>query len=316
MPPIKQETRLSATHQEKLYPKLCRYDAQNGRYPLITGGIRGRVHEMGAEPTYLILFVFREATLSVNMRICDLLRDYFGSLKPKLAELSIKKLPMNPQPASRLRPIASACRKRPTNHGRFQTRRCRGEIAGKPVFCFTFRVVWNRKKIEILRRYNRSALKDRNALHGIAQLAHVARPRIRKQPRCSISCKPLFGSFRRGTREKVLGKRNNVGQTFAQWRDRQRHHGKPIKQVFTKAAIANSRCQIAIRGSDNPHIDRFGLATQWDNLAGFQNAKQLGLQGQAHIADFIEQKRAVVGLPESTLAVCHRTRESAAHMAE
>jgi len=52
-----------------------------------------------------------------------------------------------------------------------------------------------------------------------------------------------------------------------------------------------------MRGDHHPHINRdgFGCADSLQ-LAFFQYAQQLGLHGEGHIVDFVEQERAAMRL--------------------
>ena len=66
-----------------------------------------------------------------------------------------------------------------------------------------------------------------------------------------------------------------------------------MKEVLAEFAFAHQLFQIAVRGDDHAHVHRDGLvAADALHLALFQHAQQLGLHGERHVADFVEEERA------------------------
>ena len=67
-------------------------------------------------------------------------------------------------------------------------------------------------------------------------------------------------------------------------------------QVAAERAFGHVLFQIAIRGGDHAHIDldRFAAADALERMP-FQHAQELGLNRRAHLADFVEHQRALVG---------------------
>ena len=72
-----------------------------------------------------------------------------------------------------------------------------------------------------------------------------------------------------------------------------------------------------MRGHDHAHVDRDGaVAADALHLALLQHAQQLGLHHQRHVADFVQEERAVVGLLELAEVPRGRARERALLVAE
>ncbi len=70
-------------------------------------------------------------------------------------------------------------------------------------------------------------------------------------------------------------------------------------------------------GTDDAHVNRLGLAANRHHLAILQHPQQTGLQGQGHVADFIEEQRAAVGLLQlAAHAFLARAGEAAAAITE
>ena len=67
-------------------------------------------------------------------------------------------------------------------------------------------------------------------------------------------------------------------------------------QIAAEAALGHVLLQIAVGGGDHAHVDLDRLAAA-DALEGmpFQHAEKLGLDRRAHLADFVEHQRALVG---------------------
>jgi hypothetical protein len=75
----------------------------------------------------------------------------------------------------------------------------------------------------------------------------------------------------------------------------------------------NQLAQIPLRGRDTANIHPArGLDADGPDLSGLQDTKQLSLQRERHIADFIEKQRAPVRLDEDPASNLRRARESTA----
>ncbi|MNE86294.1 hypothetical protein D3C80_1833790 [compost metagenome] len=65
-------------------------------------------------------------------------------------------------------------------------------------------------------------------------------------------------------------------------------------------------------GGDYAHIDLVGfVAAQRAYFAFLQHAQQFGLQGQGHVADFVEKQGAAIGRIEQALMIAVGAGEGA-----
>src|SRR5579863_810827 len=114
----------------------------------------------------------------------------------------------------------------------------------------------------------------------------------------------------------MFGERNNVGDPLAKRRQMDRHDVQAVEKILAKAALADSLAQIAMGRRDDANGDRRRLAADRRDHSLLQGAKNLRLQGEAHIADLIKEERSVRRLAKGAEPIAGRARESAAHMAE
>ncbi len=159
---------------------------------------------------------------------------------------------------------------------------------------------------------------DVAALHGVAQLAHVARPRVLAQRRQGGAREGLVGLVRGvELRQEMVGQRFDVFVAVAQRRHVQRHHRQPIHQVFAEGAVGHGLRQIAVgRGDDaRAGLDRLRAAHAHER-AGLQHAQQLDLHLHRHLGDLVEEDRAVAGLLEIAGVALERAGEAALLVAE
>ena len=75
--------------------------------------------------------------------------------------------------------------------------------------------------------------------------------------------------------------------------------------------------EILVGRGEHAHVDvDHVLAADADDLAGLQRAEHLGLRGEIHVADLVEEERAAVGLLEEAALPRLRAGERAALVAE
>ena len=91
----------------------------------------------------------------------------------------------------------------------------------------------------------------------------------------------------------------------------------PEVQVLAEAPRLHLRLQVAVGGAHQPHVHpgRLGAAHR-PHLAVLQGAQQLGLHLRPHVADLVEEQRALVGQLEQAALGRHRPGERPAHVAE
>ena len=92
-------------------------------------------------------------------------------------------------------------------------------------------------EVEIGRVDDIAAHQHRGALDRVLQLADIPGPCMADEARRGIRGEPLGAA---GPREKVLGERNDVGDTLSQRWQVDRHHMQSIEQVFSEAALAHA----------------------------------------------------------------------------
>src|SRR5262249_26477569 len=133
-----------------------------------------------------------------------------------------------------------------------------------------------------VRRIDRFAIvHDHDALHHVAQLAHVPRPGVlRKQRgRCRRQLLDRTAVLLAVATEEVLRQRHDVGAALAQRRHVNRDHGEAKVEVLAKGALLYRLHQVLVRRRDDARVetDRVGAAYTL-HLAFFQYAEQLRLR--------------------------------------
>jgi hypothetical protein len=97
-----------------------------------------------------------------------------------------------------------------------------------------------------------------------------------------------------------LAKRRNVFAAVRQARDVDADHVQAVEQVLTEFASLHQGFQVLVRRGDDAHVDLHRHMTAHAvELAVGQNPQQTRLRVRRHVADFIEEQRAAVGLLES-----------------
>ena len=157
-------------------------------------------------------------------------------------------------------------------------------------------------------------MQNHDALHHVAQLAHIPRPGILAQ-RPLRAGRQRLGAAPVGLAElieKVFRQHGDVLDPLAQRRHEERNHVEPIEQVLAKVAPPDLLFQVLIRRRDHPHVHLHGLARP-DRLETLflQSPQHLGLRVEAHVADLIKEERAAVGLLKLADLVLSRAGERA-----
>jgi hypothetical protein len=117
--------------------------------------------------------------------------------------------------------------------------------------------------------------------------------------------------------QEVDDEERDVLLALAQRRHVQRHHVETVEEVLAKAAGGDLLLERLVRRGDHAHVDldHLGAADARDDVL-LQHAQHLGLGGEAHVADLVEEQGAAVGLLELPRAVPDGTGEGAAHVPE
>src|SRR5262249_24942788 len=112
--------------------------------------------------------------------------------------------------------------------------------------------------------------------------------------------------------DESLREERDVLTPLAKRRRVDRVHVQAIEQILTELAILRHTLEIAIRSNTDPrsHLDG-GIAADPSNGVLLERAEQLGLHGERHLTDLVEEERAVAGGLERPLARRVRAGEGA-----
>ena len=105
----------------------------------------------------------------------------------------------------------------------------------------------------------------------------------------------------------------DVFAPLTQRRQAQANHVQTVKQVFTEGTFLHPLFQVLMGGCNHPHIGFDGaVAAHAVEVAIAEHPQQTGLQIKLHVANFIQEQGATVGLLEAATAHGLRTREGTA----
>src|SRR5262245_21190376 len=147
---------------------------------------------------------------------------------------------------------------------------------------------------QVVRVYCIAPHYDDQALHFIAQLADVSRPAIALQTDDGFTrqlgrrAALLAAMFR----QKRRCQQRNVVRNLAQRRHPNLHGVQAIVQVLAKWPSFHGSREVLVRGSQHTGFDRnkSAAADAFHNTL-LKHAQQLGLSGQAQVADLIQKQR-------------------------
>ena len=118
--------------------------------------------------------------------------------------------------------------------------------------------------------------------------------------------------------EVVVDEQRDVLRPLAQRRNPEPDDVQPEVQILAERARGDLRLQVAIGRGDQPHVDaRVGaIGADALDLTGLEESQQHDLHARAHLADFVEEHRAVRRHFEQTGLVAIRAGETAADVTE
>src|SRR5580700_7351676 len=164
-----------------------------------------------------------------------------------------------------------------------------------------------------------AGLERNGALHGVLELTNVSRPVVGFQTSNHFRRQRLDGLFHRLTEpfEEMPCQEGYIFPTLPQGGELDGNNTQPVVQVFAEASFGNLFFKFLVGGGDNAdiYVDFFGAA-DGPNFAFLEDAVELHLHGQAHVANFVHEQRAAVGSLEKALAILVGAGESAFHIAE
>ena len=106
-------------------------------------------------------------------------------------------------------------------------------------------------------------------------------------------------------------------RALAQRRQHNRKHENAVVEILAKSSLPDLLFQIAMRRDDDAHVHGKRLvAADALDFAFFQHAQQFRLHRERHVANFVEEQRAVMGLLEFSDVARGRAGERAFFVAE
>src|ERR1700752_586572 len=136
---------------------------------------------------------------------------------------------------------------------------------------------------------------NRGPLQDVAKLSNIPRPVVLEKGLSCIARQtsrwPAEGLA--GLLQKRLTQRQDIDATIAQRRNLDVEDAEAVEQVFAKVAALDGLAKVAVGRRDDPDV-RFQQARAAEplELAFLQNAQELGLCGETHLADFVEEQHA------------------------
>ena len=117
--------------------------------------------------------------------------------------------------------------------------------------------------------------------------------------------------------QEVAGQQFHVFPAFSQRRNRNGYHAHAVIEVFAEGTGGHHFFQIFIGGGNHAHINGGFLGpSHRTDAALLQDAQQLHLHGNAHLADFIEKDGPAVRHFKKTALVLCSPGECPLHVAE
>ena len=133
----------------------------------------------------------------------------------------------------------------------------------------------------------------------------------------SLTCLDLLAEARVVALQEELGQLRDVFGALAQRRQLDRDDVDSIEEVLAEPPFLDRLLEVDVGRGDQPELrlDRFAAADALD-LAFLDRAKQLGLEIEPQIADFVEEQRAVRRELELAELLAVRAGERAAFVSE
>src|SRR5690242_5537564 len=117
--------------------------------------------------------------------------------------------------------------------------------------------------------------------------------------------------------QEVARQQGNVFAALTQSRNLDRDYAETIVKVLTKTSFSYLLLKLLIRRGDDAHVNiRFFGASDGADLALLENAVELHLHGQAHVANFVHEEGSAVRRLEQTLPIFICPGKGSFHVAE
>ena len=160
---------------------------------------------------------------------------------------------------------------------------------------------------------------DHHALHEIAQLAHIAGPRILGQqlhgPRGDTVERPVVQTGKLG--HEPTHQQRDVIRPLTQRRQIDAQHVEAIVQIGAEPALLHVLAQRAVGRRHHAHVNRDGLRSAHPrDFALLQHPQQLHLRAGGHLADLVQKERTRVRQLKSPQTSLSRAGECALLVSE
>ena len=167
---------------------------------------------------------------------------------------------------------------------------------------------------QVARLDDRGFADDHGALQRVAQLAHVSRPGVVLE-----QLHDRFAGGADGARmlavhvlDQDFHQGRNVFLVLAQGWHVDAENVQPVVKIVAQLPFGDRLFGNLIGCGHHPHVDRsFDLAAEPAQPVVFEDPQQLGLGGDRHLADFIQQQRAALGQLEAAGAALQSAGERA-----
>jgi hypothetical protein len=169
------------------------------------------------------------------------------------------------------------------------------------------------------RAVDRSIREKEQPFDHVAELADIAGPGVALQ---LFDCLGLEGLDLPAVlighlSGEMRDQRGNVLGALAERRQQQGEDVDPMIEILPERAFLDELIEVAMSGHDDADVDRDGaVATHTLDLPLLEHAQELGLHDHGHVADFVEEEGAVVGLLELADVAGGRAGERAFLVAE
>lgn len=95
--------------------------------------------------------------------------------------------------------------------------------------------------------------------------------------------------------DETLGEEDDVLAAFAQGRQRDPDFVQPLLEILAEVLFRHRCFQVDICAGDDSRLDLyFVFSSQPTKRLLLDGLEQLGLEGQTHVSDFVEEQRAPV----------------------
>ena len=180
-------------------------------------------------------------------------------------------------------------------------------------------VIWLTEANQIGGSDHRPIADDGCATDNGHQLTNVPRPVVPVQGLNCVGCKVGYLPIKLGSglTKEMACQRLNIAVALTQRRQRQGEDVQPVIQVLAEPALRYCLTETHVCGRDHPDIDIDRLASaNAHDLALLQKAQEMCLQIHRHVADFVEEESATIGVFDLPFGPGESTCESALLIAE